>query len=117
MLFFGVRYRPEAVDRHDTLVLPIGMLVSFLTGAKLVYDAHELESDKNGQSSLLSREILWTETIYWPRIDTQISVSPSVLFWYNKELGLKRNALILNASFDARWPESETCVLRLPLLP
>ena len=97
MLFFGVRHRPEVVHCHDTLVLPIGMLVSFLTGAKLVYDAHELESDKNGQSSLLSRGTLWIEKICWPRIDTLISVSPSILCWYNKELGLKRNALILNA--------------------
>jgi len=97
MLFFGVRHRPEVVHCHDTLVLPIGMLVSLLTGAKLVYDAHELESDKNDQTKLMSWGTLLVEKICWPRIDILISVSPSILRWYKRELGFKKNALILNA--------------------
>ena len=97
MLFFGVRHRPEVVHCHDTLVLPIGMLVSLLTGAKLVYDAHELESDKYDQTKLMSWGTLFIEKICWPRVDILISVSPSILRWYKRELGFKKNALILNA--------------------
>ena len=97
MSFFGIRHRPAIVHCHDTLVLPVGWVISFFSGAKLVYDAHELESDKNGQTSFLSRGTLWIEKICWPRIDMLISVSPSILRWYNEKLGFKRNALILNS--------------------
>mgnify|MGYP006083900599 CR=1 FL=1 len=99
MLFCGIRYQPAIVHCHDTLVLPIGFLVSCLTGAKLVYDAHELESDKNGQSRLLSFATLLIEKICWPKVTTLISVSPSILSWYSAKLGYKRNTLILNAPF------------------
>src|SRR5690606_1916027 len=52
MLLRAVRERPDVIHCHDTLVLPLGCIVKLLTGAKLVYDAHELESDRNGLSRL-----------------------------------------------------------------
>jgi hypothetical protein len=42
MLPRAVRERPDVIHCHDTLVLPLGCIVKWLTGAKLVYDAHEL---------------------------------------------------------------------------
>lgn len=99
MLLYGLRHRPTIVHCHDTLVLPVGFLISCLTGAKLIYDAHELESDKNGQSRLLSFATLLIEKICWPKVTTLISVSPSILSWYSAKLGFKRNTLILNSPF------------------
>lgn len=97
MLVRGGWFRPAIVHCHDTLVLPIGFLISWLTGASLVYDAHELESNKNGQSKILSRVTLFIERVCWRRIDTLISVSTSILSWYELNLGRKRSALVLNA--------------------
>lgn len=97
MFFFGMKRKPVIVHCHDTLVLPIGTLISLLTGATLVYDAHELESDKNGQTKLSSWATLLIEKICWRRIDTLISVSPSILKWYNSKLGFKKSILILNS--------------------
>jgi glycosyltransferase involved in cell wall biosynthesis len=101
LFLFTLRYifkmKPKIVHCHDTLVLPIGLVVKFLTGAKLIYDAHELESNKNLQSNLNSSVIKFIEFISWRYIDLLISVSPSICKWYEEHLGKKRNVVILNS--------------------
>lgn len=89
--------RPSVVHCHDTLALPAAWLVSVCTGCKLVYDAHELESDKNGQTRLLSIFTLWIERLAWPRLDLLVSVSNHILDWYNTHLGYKQAVLVLNS--------------------
>jgi glycosyltransferase involved in cell wall biosynthesis len=79
------------------MVLPIAALVSIVRGAKLVYDAHELESAKNGSTYLVSRAILAFEWICWPRVDLLISVSPSIIKWYQERFSEKRSVVVLNA--------------------
>lgn len=101
LFLFTLRYifkmKPKIVHCHDTLVLPIGLVVKFLTGAKLIYDAHELESNKNLQSNINSSVIKFIEFISWRYINLLISVSPSICKWYEEHLGQKRNVVILNS--------------------
>ena len=97
-----LRLRPNIVHCHDTLVLPAGALAKVLLRSTLIYDAHELESDKGGQSPALSKATLLIERYCWPRIDRLITVSPSITDWYAKNLGLKPTACILNS------PETKT---------
>jgi glycosyltransferase involved in cell wall biosynthesis len=97
MLGVAVKQRPAVVHCHDTLVLPAGFLIKLICGSQLVYDAHELESDKNGQSGILSKGTLLLEKICWSRIDLLVSVSPSILRWYTDNLGVKKNILVLNS--------------------
>ena len=87
----------DIVHCHDTLVLPIGSLVKKLKGTKLIYDAHELESNKNGQNKFMSLGTLIIEKKLWTSIDLLISVSESIISWYNKELGSKKSILVLNS--------------------
>jgi glycosyltransferase involved in cell wall biosynthesis len=63
----------------------------------LIYDAHELESDKAGQTKILSKCTLFIEKIAWKKVDFFISVSPSILNWYNSNFGYKKSELILNS--------------------
>jgi glycosyltransferase involved in cell wall biosynthesis len=97
MLPNSVRKKPDVVHCHDTLVLPLGVIVKIFTGAKLVYDAHELESDRNGLSHLQGRLTLLVEKILWRFIDALIVVSPSIQKWYCEKLGIKKSTVILNA--------------------
>jgi glycosyltransferase involved in cell wall biosynthesis len=97
MLPRAIKQQPDAVHCHDTLVLPLGVIVKLLTRAKLVYDAHELESDRNGLSPLQGRLTLWVEKFLWPFVDALIVVSPSIQFWYMQKLGPKPSVVILNA--------------------
>lgn len=97
MLPASVRQKPDVVHCHDTLVLPLGVMVKLVTGAKLVYDAHELESDRNGLTRVQSRLTLWVEKRLWRFVDALIVVSPSIQGWYHTTIGPKRSAVILNA--------------------
>lgn len=96
-LWQGIALKPKVVHCHDTLVLPAGVLIKLLTGAKLVYDAHELESNKNGQTRFLSQGTLFIEKLCWRWVDLLVSVSDSILSWYGTNLGAKKNVLILNS--------------------
>lgn len=97
LVFYGLRSRPSVVHCHDTFALPAGVLIKMLLGSKLIYDAHELESDKNGQTPALSKATLKIEQWAWKRIDLLISVSDSINKWYVENLGPKPCLLILNS--------------------
>lgn len=97
LVIYGVIFRPSVVHCHDTFALPAGVLIKMMLGCKLIYDAHELESDKNGQTPALSKATLAIERWAWKRIDLLISVSDSINAWYVEYLGLKQHVLILNS--------------------
>lgn len=83
---------------HDYIILPIGLFIKILFGSKLVYDAHELESsnEKNYlKFSIKSKIIFFLEKIIWNKVDLFITVSPSILNWYQKEFGYKKNSIIV----------------------
>ncbi len=96
-VYKGIRISPKVVHCHDSLVLAAGVLIKLLTGGKLVYDAHELESNKNAQTPILSKSTLFLEKICWRYVDHFITVSPSIIDWYNENLGEKPSSLILNS--------------------
>jgi glycosyltransferase involved in cell wall biosynthesis len=97
ILILNAKVKPDVIHCHDTLVLPIGFFIKFFLGKKLVYDAHELESNKNGQTKFLSKMTLLIEKLCYSSIDLLISVSPSIIKWYEHNLGKKNNVLILNS--------------------
>ncbi len=97
MIVIGVRLRPEIVHSHDTVALPAAWVISALTGSRLVYDAHELESDCNPLMPSIGRLALFAERWCWKRISLLISVSPSIIEWYQENLGPKRTVLVLNS--------------------
>lgn len=97
MLPRAVRERPDVIHCHDTLVLPLGCIVKWLTGARLVYDAHELESDRNGLTRLQGVLTLWVEKRLWRFVDALIVVSPSIERWYRENIGSKPSTVILNS--------------------
>ncbi len=93
----AIKIKPKVIHCHDTLVLPLGVLVKVFSGAKLIYDAHELESNKNGSTKILSKLTLFTEKVLWKYIDALIVVSSSIENWYKENIGTKYSAIILNS--------------------
>ena len=81
-------------------MLPIGYFIKRIKKCKLFYDAHELESNKNGQTKFMSWGTLFIEKKIWKSIDLLISVSDSIIKWYEKNLGTIENVLILNSPGD-----------------
>lgn len=97
MTFRVIRKKPSIVHCHDAIALPIGWICSFLTGSKLIYDAHELMSDKQGNDFISKIYIKIVEKLCWPKITTLISVSDSIISWYNDKYTKKRFLTILNS--------------------
>ncbi len=84
-LLVHYRHRPLSVIHcHDLDPLPIAVRLKRLTGAKLVYDAHELETEQTASWSLRKTLMRRTERMCMPWVDTMITVSPSIQDWYNR---------------------------------
>lgn len=105
----SIRVKPDLIHCNDTIVLPIGIFIKFLTKSKLIYDAHELESNKNGLSTTLSKVTLFTEKLLWNFVDGLIVVSPSIQRWYMENIGYKESAIVLNSPiFGSQSTEKST---------
>lgn len=97
LLIRGFKLRPQIIHCHDTLVLPAGVLLKWMTKSRLIYDAHELESNKNGQTRLLSVSTLVMERFSWSSVDHFVTVSEKIVQWYFNKFGPKPSSLILNS--------------------
>ncbi len=97
MTFRAYKVKAKIVHCHDNIVLPVGAILKLLTGAKVIYDAHELESDRNGLKKILAKMTLFTEKFLWKYIDALITVSPSIDRWYMQNIGEKYSEIILNS--------------------
>ncbi len=97
LIFPLINYKPSIIHCHDTLYLPIAFFGKLICKSKLIYDAHELESDKAGQSKILSKYTLFVEKHSWKSIDMLVGASPSQIYWYNHHIGQKESLLILNS--------------------
>lgn len=97
LLFSSISQKPDILHCHDVTVLPAACLIKIVTGAKLIYDAHELESDKNGLSNFDKKLIYFTEKTLWLFIDHLIVVSPSIGIWYTRKISDKPYTVIFNS--------------------
>ncbi|MBM3349931.1 MAG: glycosyltransferase family 4 protein [Betaproteobacteria bacterium] len=120
--FFEWRYRLvsahmkeplQVIHNHDLEPLPIAVKLKKLTGAKLIYDAHELETERNGSRGLRKKLSSWTEKKYIDHVDHIITVSPSIRDWYkrqypNKPVSLVRNIPNSSCASTSPFPLRET---------
>lgn len=93
----GILFRPHVIHCNDWFVLPIAVIVKMFTGSKLIYDAHELESQTTNDPNFPSEFILGVERTLWRFVDYLTTVSPSINSWYQRELGPKPSEIILNS--------------------
>ena len=78
-------YRKEPlqiIHCHDIEPLAIAVRLKKITGAKLIYDAHELETERNGSRGIRQSLTQWQEARWMPYVDHLITVSPSIEKWY-----------------------------------
>src|SRR5699024_1677119 len=66
VLFHLLRMRPAVVHAHDSNTLAACWLASRLTRAKLVYDAHEISTSREGYSASLRKTVAWLESRVMP---------------------------------------------------
>ncbi len=108
----SVAQKPDVVHANDLDTLFEGCVVKWLTGARLVFDAHELFNDTYIPN-------VWTEHVkraYWrflawmliPRADLVITVNPLIASHLQKTHGLKRLPTVIYNAPETR-PRRRVC--------
>jgi glycosyltransferase involved in cell wall biosynthesis len=87
----------KIVNVHSLGLLPLGVLLKFLFKAKLIYDIHELETEKNGQSGVRKKISKLIEKFLIKYVDLTIVVSDSIADWYYCNYKIERPLVALNA--------------------
>lgn len=89
-------FRPQIIHAHDVPALFFAIMTGANRCGSVVYDAHELNSQRTGISKLGSGLTSLVERLFWSKIDLLVSVSSSICVWYGKAYGPKKNVVIRN---------------------
>ena len=89
--------RMGMVNVHALGLLPMGVLLKRVLGAKLIYDTHELETEKNGDKGFGKVLSKLVECIFIKSCDLVIVVSDSIADWYSAEYKIDRPVVVMNA--------------------
>lgn len=99
LLHFCNKVRPSVVHCHWLEALPVGWFYKELIsrGTALVYDAHELETEKYGVHNTLKRPVFkWIESRAIRSADLVLVVSPSIAAWYQQTYTSLNLAIVRN---------------------
>jgi hypothetical protein len=72
----------KVVHCHDRSALPVAILLKLLTRARVLYDAHELETERFGQTGMRKRLARLAEKAQFNLADAYMVVSDSISLWY-----------------------------------
>jgi glycosyltransferase involved in cell wall biosynthesis len=89
----------DIIHCNDLNALPIGYMIKkfYNKEVKIVYDAHEYETQTNGLAGLQKKLTIFLEKNLIKHADAVICVSDSIANEYVKLYGIEKPALILNA--------------------
>lgn len=93
------KYRKEAIaciNCHSVTTLPLGVMLKRATGAKLIYDAHELETEANGLRGARKYLTKQVERALIRHADHCIFVGSAIEDWYVREYGLGNTTVLYN---------------------
>ena len=96
MVLFGlVKLRPAVVHAHDVNVLPTAWLAAKLAGAKLVYDAHEISSGREGYRKI-GRLVAWVEKAIMPKAAGSITTTEARAKFFGRAYHMPRPLVLQN---------------------
>lgn len=95
MLMTLVRRRPDVIHAHDVNVLPTAWLAARLCGAKLIYDAHEISSGREGYRKI-GRIVAWIEKKIMPRAAGTITTTDARAKFFARAYKVKRPLVLQN---------------------
>jgi len=84
------------INCHSLWVLPLCVVLKNSTGAKLIYDAHELETERAGLYGVKQKIAKMLEKLLIKYVDNTIVVGDLIAGWYKKEYHLNNVYVIRN---------------------
>ena len=96
--FIKLYKNSDILHCNDLNTLPIGVIVKrfFNRNVKIVYDAHEYESETIALSGIKKSLVKWLERVLIKDADCVITVSETIANEYVRLYGIKKPALVLN---------------------
>ena len=90
--------KSDIIHCNDLNSLPIGVIIKkfFNKDVKIVYDAHEYETELNGLKGIQKKLVKWLERKLIKYADKVITVSDAIADEYVKLYDIKKPALVLN---------------------
>ena len=115
MIKIFLRFRKERlafVNCHTLSTLPIGVLFKLFAKSRIIYDTHELETEKSGWVGIRKAiaKILGKTLIHCA--DSVIVVSDSIGKWYKNQYNLKEVHLIRNIPYREAGPSEDSKLLK-----
>lgn len=97
-IFAMYLFKPvKLIQCHSVECLHIGVILKRLKpGAKLVYDPHELETEKNGLTPGMQKVVSRLEEQFIREADYVIPVGEKISEWYREKYDLKNVVTIMN---------------------
>ncbi len=96
ILRFALKVRPKVVNIHSLTLLPLGSLIKLSSGARLVYDTHELETETDGLTGLRQTLARIVEKIFIRFANATVVVGKEILNWYVAAYKCKNVVAVLN---------------------
>ncbi len=87
---------PEICNVHALALLPLGAFLKLFFRMRLVYDAHELETEVPGLHGLRQQLSRLTERMCMPMVDLTITVGPKICDWYRNHYQTTNVVAVLN---------------------
>lgn len=87
----------DIINIHTLGLLPLGFFLKLIHNAVLVYDTHELETQKNGLNGFRKIFSKIIEKIFIKKVDLILVVSESISDWYTHKYNIKKPAVVFNA--------------------
>ncbi|MDA8660028.1 glycosyltransferase family 4 protein [Luminiphilus sp.] len=94
---YVLKLDPDLIHAHDLTTLPLGGRLANSTGAKLIYDSHELEMHRNATYTRLAKlRRRHLEKKYIKKADRVITVSESIADHLRDDYKIDRPHVIMN---------------------
>ena len=92
-----IKYKPKVLTIHSLELLPCS-IVGKLISSKIIFDAHELETEKNGMGKIRKNISRLVEVFFIKFCDKVVVVGYEIANFYNERYNIKSN-VILNVPY------------------
>lgn len=95
LLWMMAKQQADVVHAHDVNTLPTAWLAAKLSGAQVVYDAHEISTSREGYSSV-RKLVGWLERTLMPRVQGAITTTEARAKYFSRAYGVARPVVLQN---------------------
>jgi len=92
--------KPTYISCHNLILLPLAKWCKVLTGAYLIYEPHELETERTGMSGKLKSLSKWIEKEYIHSAEKVLTVCKPIEDWYREKYDLNNVYTLRNVPLN-----------------